>query len=90
MTTLFLYSPPLAHEVFEALKEIPRVVRAGAGLGVILHGKDRQLYMPHALSRAVIEVDVCQFDLLADAIDIDTVVVVLRRYLNPTGLEVLA
>src|SRR3989442_1621694 len=40
----------------EVRKQVRAVVRAGRGLGVVLHAEDRQLTMPHPFERLVIQV----------------------------------
>src|SRR5271157_4334357 len=51
---------PLLHHLPEVVEEIVRVLRAGAGLGMILHAEERHRSMAQALERVVIQVDVGQ------------------------------
>src|ERR1017187_4580035 len=46
------------HEGDEIVEEVVRIVRAGGGLGVILHAEDRMTAMPEAFERLVVEVHV--------------------------------
>ena len=39
-----------------------RIMRPRRGLRVILHGEQRQIPMPHAFQRLVVQIDVRQFD----------------------------
>src|SRR6185369_4756999 len=47
-----------AHEPGEAREQVARVVRPLRCLGVVLHGEDGPLAVPHALARAVVQVQV--------------------------------
>src|ERR687893_19256 len=44
----------------EAIEEMARVARAGAGLGVVLHGRAGHVAQHQALDRAVVEVQLLQ------------------------------
>ena len=67
-----------------------RVVRAGSGLGVVLHAEQRQRAMAQAFQRVVVQVDVRQFDFaLLQRIGIDGEVVVVRGDLDLAGRECL-
>src|SRR6266849_11131246 len=81
---------PSFHQLDEPLEQVVRVVRPWRGLGVVLHGEDRQLPMPHALGGAVVEVHV-GFDEpgLLHRPGIHAEAVVLRGDLDAPGLEVL-
>ena len=72
----------------EILKQIMRVVRAGRGLRVILHGKQRQRAMAQAFQRIVIQINV-RFQNFGffQRIRIDSKVVVVRRDLDLAGLQ---
>src|SRR5206468_2381465 len=48
----------LANHIEKLIEQWAAVMRTGCGLGVILHGKDRQLPMPKPLHRAVVEIHV--------------------------------
>src|ERR1700741_3572325 len=64
--TWFAISLPLSgaggagHEVGEPLEEIVRIVRTRGCLRVVLHADPRQLAMPQAFARAVVQVDVAR------------------------------
>src|SRR3954447_11712125 len=88
----------------EAVEEVEAVVRAGAGLGVVLDGAPRHVEQREALDGAVVEVEVRQLRgaevglpahglvgvdrLLAPGAE-HREAVVLRGDLDPAGLEVL-
>ncbi len=46
------------HHGGETIEEIRRVVRAGAGFRVVLHGQQRQVLVGNALESFVVEIDV--------------------------------
>ena len=46
----------LRHHVGKAFKQIVRIMGAGRGLGMVLHGKDRQLAMRQTFHRVVVEI----------------------------------
>ena len=78
------------HHPYEFTKKVLGVVRAWGGLWVILHGKDGQVLMPHPFKRPVIEVYLCEFDLLRiERIWVNTESVVLGGDHHPAGLEIL-
>ena len=54
----------LAHLSHEVIKEIRGIVRTGARFGMILNGKNGQAAVPKTLERAVIEVEVGQFNVV--------------------------
>ena len=55
-------SQPLAFdEPREFGEKIAGIMRAGRGLGMILHTEDRQLAVPHSFDRAVVQIDVRHF-----------------------------
>src|SRR6266498_3417677 len=66
-----------AQRVFEPLEQVPRVMRARGGLGVILDGEDGKLAVAHALNRAVVQVQMGHFDRVRQAVGIDREAVVL-------------
>jgi hypothetical protein len=81
--------PPF-HERDEATEEIGGIVRTGGGLGMVLHGEDRQLPVAHALAGSVVQVDVTFLD--AEPLHpsrVDGEAVVLSGDLAATGREVL-
>ena len=91
---LILLAHPLPgirfHHLHEFTKEILSVVGPWRGLGVILDGKDGKFLMPHPFERSVIEVQLCDFDLIGiERVGIDRESMILRGDHDPTGLEVL-
>src|SRR3954453_9123141 len=46
------------HQVGEAVEQVPRVVRAGSGLGVVLHREGRDVVSAQPLGDPVVEADV--------------------------------
>src|SRR5215472_5536419 len=86
---LGIRSARLFHQVHESLKEVVAVLRAGAGLGVVLHGEDRLALDPQALVAAVEERDMCRLDVLRQALGDDAEAVVLAGDLDLAGLDVL-
>src|SRR5579875_3717496 len=90
--------------VDEAVEQVARVMRAGAGLRVVLDGRALDVAQPEALDRAVVEVDVGELggaelglpahrlvvlDRARPARAEDGEPVVLARDLGPAGREVL-
>ncbi len=72
------------------LEQVVRVVRAGRGLGVILHAEQRQRAVAQALQRVVVQVDVRQVDFaLLQRVGIDGEVVIVRGDLDLAGLHLL-
>ena len=47
----------------ELLEEVSGVVRAGRGLGVILHGEDRHVLVADAFDRVIVQIDVRDLDI---------------------------
>ena len=81
---------PLVDHLQEVAEQIERVVRAGGGLGVVLHGQDRLAAVAEAFQRLVVEVDVRELDVvLAERVGVDGEAVVLRGDLDPAAAQVL-
>src|ERR1039457_6370658 len=60
---MFHFPPFLAFNQLGKLREeIGRVMRAGRGLGMILHAEDRQLAMSHSFDGVVVQIDVGDLD----------------------------
>ena len=77
------------HHLHKFTKEILSVVGPRRGLWVILNGKNGKVLMPHSFDRSVIEVHLCDFDLIGiERVGIDRESMVLGRDHYPTGLEV--
>ena len=76
------------HQVTERREEVPRVVRPGRGLRVVLHGEGRGLQGPEPLDHPVVEVHVRRLGVRNGAGG-NGVVVVLARDLDHAGLEAL-
>ena len=51
-----------AHVLDEFVEQISRIVRAGAGFGMILHREHRQPFVAQAFEAAVVEIEMCEFD----------------------------
>src|SRR3954462_11542816 len=62
----------------EAVEEIQRVVRAGSGLRVVLHGAARYVEQLEALDRPVVEVDVAELRAAEVGVPLDGLVRVDR------------
>src|SRR5262245_52471558 len=71
-----------AHEPAEILEQVAAIVRAGGRLWVVLDAEDRHARVPHPFQRAVVEVDVRQFDVLRQAVDVHAEAVILGGYLD--------
>jgi hypothetical protein len=65
-------------QLHELLEKITGVVWAGRGFGMILHAENRKLFVAHSLDCAVIEIDVCDFDLFWQRFGIDCKPMILR------------
>src|SRR5882724_3452848 len=77
------------HQVREAVEQVVRVVRAGRGLGMVLHAEHGQLRVAQALTRPVVEVDVGWFPAAAgERGGVHGEAVVLRGDLHARGREV--
>ena len=77
------------HHLHKFTEEILSVMGPWRGLGVILDGKDGKILMPHPFERPVIEVHLCDFDLIGiERVGIDRESMVLGGDHYPTGLEV--
>ena len=60
-----------------------RIMRTRRRLGMILHAEQRQIPVPHAFQRVVVQIDVRQLDFaLRQRIRIDGEVMVVRRDLD--------
>src|SRR5207237_9765784 len=77
---------PALHEHAELFEEVARVVRARAGLGVVLHAECGDVAAADALDHAVVEVHVGHVGAGHRAVG-DGVVVVLTRDLECAGRE---
>ena len=77
------------HHLHKFTEEILSVVRPWRGFGMILDGEDGKVLMPHSFDRPVIEVHLCDFDLIGiERFGIDTESMVLGGDHYPAGLEV--
>ena len=47
----------------ELIEKIRGIVRAGRGFRMILHAEDRQFLVPHSFDRAVVQIDVRDFNI---------------------------
>ena len=52
-----------SHQLHEIVEQVVRIVRAGRGLGMVLHAEDRLAAMAEAFQRLVVQIDVGDFDL---------------------------
>ena len=73
----------------KAVEERGGVVRAGAGLGVVLDGEGREGLVAEALDGAVVEVDVRDLELRRERVREDREVVVLRGDLHLARRQLL-
>ena len=74
----------------ELVKQIGRIHRARADLGVVLHGEHRAADVLHALDRAVVEVDIAHAgDLGIDRVADDRVAVVLAGDIGAVRVQIL-
>ena len=53
---------PLLHHLRKLLEQIMRIMRPRRGFRVILHAEQRQIPMPQAFQRLVVQIDVRQLD----------------------------
>src|SRR6516225_8263251 len=67
----------LLNEFRELVEKVRGVMRTGCSLGMILHAEDRQFLVPHPLDCAVVQVDVCYFNVGRERLSIDDEAVVL-------------
>jgi hypothetical protein len=58
------FASRISHELHEIVEQVVRIVRAGRGLGVVLHAEHRILAVAEAFERLVVQVDVGDFDLV--------------------------
>src|ERR1700748_1455691 len=72
-------SARIFHHLHETVEQVRRVMRAGAGLRVVLHRIDRQVAMAQALARVVFQFDVLYFAVLRYGIGIHREAMILRR-----------
>src|SRR5262249_46097286 len=82
-------SARLCHQVHESLEEVVAVLRAGASLGVVLHGEDRLAFDAQALVAAVEERDVSHLHVARQALGDDAEAMVLAGDLDLPSLNVL-
>ena len=54
----------LPHQLDEIVEQVVRIVRAGRGLGVILHAEDRMAAVAEAFERLVVQIHVGDFDVV--------------------------
>src|SRR5262249_51052375 len=86
---LGIRSARLFHQVHESLEEVVAVLRAGAGLGVILHREDRFALHAQSLVAAVEQRDMRHLDVLRQALGDDAEAMVLAGDLDLARLDVL-
>src|SRR6185437_7691549 len=81
---------PLLHHLHEILEQIMRIVWAGARFRVVLHAKQRQIPVPQAFERVVIQINVGEFNFtLRKRIGIHGKVMVVRGDFNLSGVQLL-
>src|SRR2546426_7229009 len=79
----------LLDQLHELREQVERVVRPGRRLGVILHGQDRLAAMAKAFQSLVVQIDVCELDVVvAERVGIDGEAVILRRDLHPPAAQI--
>jgi len=77
------------HHFHERVKEISRVVRAGAGLGVVLDAEDGKRFVAEAFDGLVVEVDVRHHAAVGfQGFAIDREAVILAGDFDPAGVEI--
>ncbi len=76
---------PASISVGEHLEQVPAVVGAGTGLGVVLHAERRHAEDTHPFVGEVVEVEVRDLDLAVEAGRVDAEVVVLTGDLDVAG-----
>src|SRR5208283_3247797 len=69
----------------EIVEEVLAVVRAGGGLGVVLHAEDRQALVPQALEGLIVEVDMAQLDVGWESGGVDREAMILGGDLDLAG-----
>src|SRR6266849_11038772 len=78
------------HQIGELGEEVVRIVRAGAGFGVILHAEERQGFMAHAFVGLIVQVYVRDFHIFGrQRIRIYTEAVILRGDFDLLGEQIL-
>ena len=82
-------APFAGHHLGELVEQVVGVVRAGVGLGVVLHAVGQLPRHLQALAHAVVQVDVGHRGPIAERAGVDGEVVVLARDLDPATGEVL-
>src|ERR1035441_5283903 len=81
---------PLLHHLRKFLEQIMRIMRPGRGFRVILHAEQRQIPMPQAFERLVVQINVRQLNFaVGQRVWIDGEVMVVRRDLDLSGLQLL-
>src|SRR5437870_8962674 len=77
----------LRNEISEDVLVVPR---PGARLGMVLHGEDRELPVGHAFERAVVEIQVRDFELgTGERVRVDRESVVLRCDVDASAPKIL-
>jgi len=70
--------PIVIHQLAEIVEQIAAIVRPGDDSGDLLHAEQRHFRVAHAFQSAIIQIDVRQFHVLRQTVDIDCEAVVLR------------
>ena len=80
------YPIPSLDHLHEIVEQIVRIVRAGRGLGMVLHAEHRMIAMAEAFQRLVVQIDVGELDLVqVERIGIHREAVIVRRDLHLVG-----
>ena len=80
----------LLHHPHKILEQVVRIMRTRRRLWVVLHGEQRQIPVPHAFERVVIQIHVRQFHFaLRQRIGIDGEVMVMRCNLDLAARQLL-
>ncbi len=79
----------LINQFGKLAEKVVRVVRAGRGLGMILHAENGMIAMPHSLDGLVVQINVCDFHVRRQRVRIDGEAVILRRDRDAPGRQVL-
>src|SRR5258706_4935525 len=78
------------HHVDERVEQIRRVMRAGAGFGVILHAKDRQRAMAESFDGVVVEIQMRHHAAFGfQRFSLDRKTMVLAGDFHATGIQIL-
>ena len=78
----------MKHEFLELPEKIACIERARSGFRMVLHGERRQRLVANAFNRAVVQIDMRDFQIVAQRIGHDGKVVVLRCDFYRVGQQI--